>query len=397
MWAARRADEPLANERVSEGTAPPVRVGVVGVAGMGLAHCFAAKTMPEYDFVAVCDVVEEVRARVARDFEVKAFADATSLFESGAIDAVVLATPPFTHESLVRDALARGLHVYCEKPFVVDAADGDALAVAARDAQRVVQVGFQYRFQPSYARARALVEDGSVGAIFRASLVATNWFRPQSYFAAAPWRGTWARAGGGVLMNQAIHQVDALLWFLGPPRRVAATAGRVRHDIEVEDEASAVLEFADGGSATLVASTIDPVGFDRIELHGERCSLLMDGAGLRVATFDGPAQRLSDESTAHFDRVPVTWETIPVAEPSESGFEMIVECHRDFTTAIVQGTPVRNPPVAATRAVELANAVYLSAVSDAPVALPLEDGKYRPVYDSLCSGAAALSSRRKEG
>src|SRR5437763_622012 len=176
----------------------------------------------------------------------------------------------------------------------------------------VVQVGFQYRFQPSYAKVRSLIDAGAVGPIFRSALVATNWFRPQDYFEAAGWRKEWRHAGGGVLMSQAIHQLDALLWFTGLPARVTARASRARHDIEVEDDVMALLEFPNGGRGTIVASTVDPVGSDRIELHGEQCSLVMDEHELRVGTFDGPAQRLSDESTDHFDRVPVTWEDIAV-------------------------------------------------------------------------------------
>ena len=133
----------------------PLRVAVVGVAGMGQAHCFAASTMPEYDLVAVCDVVEKACEKAARNFDARAFADASELYASGLVDAVILATPPSTHVPLVQDALAAGLHVYCEKPFVADAADGYALGDAARAAGKVVQVGFQYRFQPSYAEVRS--------------------------------------------------------------------------------------------------------------------------------------------------------------------------------------------------------------------------------------------------
>ena len=204
----------------------PIRVAVVGVAGMGGAHCFAASTMPEYELVAVCDIAEGPREKSAASFGVLAFADAEVLYSSGLIDAVILATPPSTHVPLVRGALDAGLHVYCEKPFVIDAADGYALGDAANAAGKVVQVGFQYRFQPSYAEVRSLIDAGDLGPIFRASLVATNWFRPQGYFEAAPWRKQWKLAGGGVLMNQAIHQLDALLWFSGLPARVTA---RARH------------------------------------------------------------------------------------------------------------------------------------------------------------------------
>jgi predicted dehydrogenase len=368
----------------------PVRVAVVGVAGMGRAHYFAASSMPEYELVAICDVVDKVREKAAARLEVPGFADAAELYASGLVDAVILATPPSTHVALVRDALAAGLHVYCEKPFVADAADGYALGELARAAGLVVQVGFQYRFQPSYAQVRSLIDAGKVGPIFRSALVATNWFRPQDYFEAAGWRKEWRHAGGGVLMNQAIHQLDAMLWFTGLPKRVTARASRARHDIEVEDDVMALLEFPNGGRGIIVASTVDPVGSDRIELHGEQRSLMMDEHELRVGTFDGPAQRLSDESTNHFDRVPVAWEDVAVPPVSPGGYDYMMDAHRDFVAAIAQGEPPRITPEEGTRAIEVANAVYLSATLGEPVELPLAPGAYAPVYQRLSAGDVEL-------
>src|SRR5205085_5115387 len=141
-------------------------------------------------------------------------------------------------------------HVYCEKPIAPTAEEGYALAARARAARRVLQVGFQFRFHAGYCAMRdALAE---LGPIRRVALTATNWFRAERYFAASPWRATWRQAGGGVLMNQAVHQVDALIAAAGMPLYVR---GRVRcalHSAAVEDEAVAELEWADGAVGTLV-------------------------------------------------------------------------------------------------------------------------------------------------
>jgi predicted dehydrogenase len=374
----------------------PVRVAVVGVAGMGRAHYFAAASMPEYELVAICDVVDKVREKAAARLEVPGFASAAELYASGLVEAVILATPPSTHVDLVRDALAAGLHVYCEKPFVADATEGYALGEQARAAGLVVQVGFQYRFQPSYARVRSMIEAGTVGPIYRCALVATNWFRPQDYFEAAGWRKEWRHAGGGVLVNQAIHQLDAMLWFTGLPARVTARASRARHDIEVEDDVMALLEFPNGGRGTVVASTVDPVGSDRIEIHGEQCSLMMDEHELRVGTFDGPAQKLSDESTNHFDRVPVTWEDVAVPPVSPGGYDYMMDAHRDFVTAITERRTPRITPEEGTRAIEVANAVYLSAIRGEAVELPMARGEYAPVYARLSTGEVELPKLERQ-
>ncbi len=375
----------------------PIRLGVVGVAGIGQAHLFAGSMLPEYDLVAACDIAEAARDKAAADFDAVAYADAAELFGSGAVDAVVIATPPSTHAALVGAALAAGLHVYCEKPLMPTAAAGRELDGLARAADRVVQVGLQFRFQRSARAAYDLIRAGEIGDIFRADLAATNWFRSQQYFAAAPWRGTWRASGGGVLMSQAVHQIDTLVWLAGLPAQVTAWARRSRHDAEVEDDVIAFLEYPNGARGTLVASTTDPVGVDAVTVHGERGTLSIEGFRLRRATFgDGSqgAQQLTDESTEDFDVVPVEW--VDVVEPGGKSewFDMMLDCHREFVGAIRDGRAAATPPGEASRALELINALYLSAALGEPVTLPIDVDVYDTVFEDLCTGARTLAERR---
>ena len=159
----------------------------------------------------------------------------------------------------------------------------------------------------------------------------------------------------------------------------------------------ALLEFPNGGRGTIVASLVDPVGSDRIEIHGESCSLMMDEHELRIGRFDGPAQKLSDESTNHYDPVPVTWEDVDVPPVSPGGYDYMMDAHRDFVGAITEHSSPRIGPEEGTRAIEVANAVYLSAILDEPVDLPLAAGAYAPVYEKLCSGEVALPKLRRLG
>ena len=159
----------------------------------------------------------------------------------------------------------------------------------------------------------------------------------------------------------------------------------------------ALLEFPNGGRGTIVASLVDPVGSDRIEIHGEQCSLMMDEHELRIGTFDGPAQKLSDESTNHYDRVPVTWQDVSVPPVSSGGYDYMIDAHRDFVGAITEHRTPRISPEEGTRAIEVANAVYLSAILDEPVELPLAAGAYAAVYERLCAGEVALPKLRRLG
>jgi predicted dehydrogenase len=191
-----------------------------------------------------------------------------------------------------------------------------------------------------------------------------------------------------VLLSQAIHQVDAFIWLLGMPSRVTAEAWRSLHDAEVEDEAMAMLHFPDGARGTIVASTVDPVGTDRIEIHCEGGSVVLDGFGLRVTRLEATSTELSATCPDEFPNVAVAWEDdiVPERNRDKEWFELVVACHRDFLGAIRGDHEPRNPPAEATKAVELANAVYLSALRAEPVGLPLERAAYSVLFDDLCRG-----------
>jgi predicted dehydrogenase len=371
----------------------PVRVAVVGVAGIGMAHLFAAAGLEdEYRLTAVCDVDAEAAKSNAESFSVAAYTSFGDLLGAGVADAVVLAVPPSLHAEMAIQALDAGLHVYCEKPLGRTIAECDDVADAAERSDRVVQVGCQHRFQRSYVAAHDLLRSGELGAPFRASVVATNWFRAQRYFDARPWRARWETVGGGVLLSQAIHQIDAFLWLLGQPDRVSAEAWRSLHDAEVEDEATAILRLPGGARGTLIASTVDPVGTDRIEIHTDGGSLVLDGFGLRVARFDGTASSLSAECAAEFPELTVAWEDAVVPDPdrNKEWFGLVRATHRDFVSAIRDGRSPRNTPAEASKAVELANAIILSALDGSPVDLPLDRDSYTRAFERLCAGELEL-------
>jgi predicted dehydrogenase len=369
----------------------PVRVAVVGVAGMGQAHLFAISSLPdEYQLTGVCDVDAEAAKKAASDWKTSCYTTLDELLASDVAEAVVVATPPFQHGPITRSALESGRHVYCEKPMVPTVKEGLELAAAADRAGRTLQVGLQYRFRPSYERAAALVASGAIGDVFRANLTATSWFRPDRYFRSRPWRGRWRTVGGGALLHHSIHQLDAYLGMLGQPVRVTAQAFRTIHDIEVEDEVTAMLEFADGCRGVVAVSTADPVGANRIEIHGEAGTIVAEGDSLRRASFAGsPVRVLSASCEDDFPAIRPEW-TEEVATTGSEELDSLLRCHRDFVAAVRSGDPPRNHPVAALAAIAVANAVYLSAVRQQSVDLPLDPDEYQACYEDLCEGRVSL-------
>ena len=289
----------------------PLRVGVIGVNGIGNWHLYSLKQSERSAAGAVCDI--DFGRAEQRGPRTACLPSATRARCTRAVRSTpsLSRRPPAPTDRSSRDALDAGMHVYCEKPIAPTSDEGYALARHAQEARRTLQVGFQFRFHTGYAAARQHVAE--LGELARINLTATNWFRAQAYFDKSPWRATWSMAGGGVLMNQAIHQIDALIATAGMPSSVQARVRRTRHRADVEDDAVAMLEWANGATGVLVASLTDPAGRERLEFFGARGALVLED-GYRVrATEHDDAQRISDECPDEFPEITTTWEPIEVA------------------------------------------------------------------------------------
>ena len=365
-----------------------LRVGVVGVQGIGLSHAFALANAEGSALAAVCDIDEGAAGKTGADFGVPAFGSTSALYASGDVDAVVIATPCGTHGALVREALDAGLHVYCEKPITPTADEGYALGRYAQERGRTLMVGFQFRFHKGYGALRDAVT--AIGVPARVNVTATNWFRPEKYFAVRPWRTTWSMAGGGVLMNQAVHQVDTMITLAGMPARVEARLRAPRHRATVEDDAVAFLEWESGATGVLTASLCEPAGYERFEVFGARgAAVLNDGYDVRVTSHDD-MQRVIEECPDEFPELDTEWRAVPVARARSEWLDMMVDAHGEFAAAVRER---RAPLVGAdegTRAVELANAIYTSAITRRAVELPLATGTYASVFDGLARGTTSI-------
>jgi len=212
-----------------------IRLGIIGLGNMGLPHAksILAGQVPRMRLAAVCD---EDPGRFAVDGGVKTFTDSRALIRSGEVDAVLIATPHFSHTIIGIDALQQGLHVLVEKPISVHKSDCERLIAAHRPGQ-VFAAMFNQRTDPFYHKIRSLIHGGELGEIRRINWIITNWFRTCAYYGSGGWRATWAGEGGGVLLNQCPHNLDLLQWLFGMPARVRAFCrfGQY-HDIEVEDD-----------------------------------------------------------------------------------------------------------------------------------------------------------------
>lgn len=349
----------------------PLRLGLIGLGGMGRGHLAKENALEEVRIVGVADVSPEAVRRASEEYGVKGYPDHRALMDSGEVEAVLIATPHPFHAPIAIDAMKRGLHVLSEKPIAVTVSEADAMIETARQAGVQLGVMFQTRTGSVYRRARELLTSGAIGRIYRSTIVATHWFRTQAYYDSGSWRGTWTGEGGGVLMNQAPHSLDMFIWLGGLPRRVQARAETRGHRIEVEDSVEALLDYEPGHTGYLYTTTSEWPGEDRYEFVGDRGKLALTDRSLRLYRME---RALDEElaSNAVWGKPNGGWEEIAV-EAAPTGHAEVV---KQFARAIRLGEPLVATGVDGRNALELANALLLSGFEGRPVQLPLDRADY---------------------
>src|SRR6478752_4392547 len=255
-----------------------VRLGIVGLGNIGKFHTgyLLEGKISRCELAAVSDAyapsLEAFKAKGIPTFE-----KCEDMIRSGTIDAIVIATPHFLHTTIGIDALKNGLHIMVEKPISAHKADAERLIATAQQHPKQVFAGmFQMRVEPRYQKIRKLIQNGELGDLVRINWIITDWFRTEAYYASGGWRATWKGEGGGVLLNQCLHQLDMLQWLCGMPARVRGFCQLGRfHNIEVEDNVAAYLEYPNGATGTFVSSTGEAPGTNRFEIVGTRGKILL--------------------------------------------------------------------------------------------------------------------------
>jgi UDP-N-acetyl-2-amino-2-deoxyglucuronate dehydrogenase len=335
----------------------PIRVAIVGSGVISHNHARAIERLPRLSIVAVVDPDPLASQRLADSLATPPdrYATLTDALATAAPDLVVVCTPSGTHAALAEEALAAGKHAVIEKP--ADAALPAArrlaaLAEAAADRGQVCTVISQHRFDPASVAVHQTIVDGGFGRITSA-VASIAWWRGQEYYDSAGWRGTWALDGGGAAMNQGVHTVDLLLWFLGRPVEVSAHTARLAHDrIEVEDVAVATVRFASGALAVLHATTAAYPGLSvRLQVHGDRGSAIIHDDQLEYLH--------SDVHSGPPPLEPGEWRG--VAKPADAFVIGHWRQYLDVIDAIDHGRPASVAVADAVAAMAVVRAVYLSA------------------------------------
>ncbi|MCD1257928.1 Gfo/Idh/MocA family oxidoreductase [Paenibacillus athensensis] len=352
-----------------------MRIGIIGLGNMGAGHAryLAAGEVAGGRLTAVCDPRVE-RAAWAKEqlgSEVAIFAEPQALLDSGLVDGVVIATPHYDHPITAQMAFARGLHVLCEKPAGVATRQVRQMNEAAQAAGTVFSMVYNQRTNPLYAKVKDLVAAGELGAIRRTNWIITNWYRAQSYYNSGGWRATWAGEGGGVLINQAPHQIDLWQWTIGMmPTKVRAFChfGKY-HQIEVEDDVTAYVEYGNGATGLFVTSTGEAPGTNRLELVGDRGKIVVEDGKLSFWRLRVPEPEFNRSYTGLFGQ-PECWKCEVPIEGEESGHKGIMQ---NWVDAVLHGAPLIAPGEEGIRGLTLSNAMLLSTWTDNWVDLPIDE------------------------
>lgn len=352
-----------------------VRLGIIGTGSMGAVHAqnVISGKIPRLTLAAISD--QNPTALTAFP-GIPSFAEPEALLNSGMVDAVLIATPHYSHTTIGIAALKAGLHLLVEKPISVHKADCERLIAAHTDPKLVFAAMFNQRTDPYYLKLRQLLTSGELGEIRRINWIITNWFRTEAYYSSGGWRATWSGEGGGVLLNQCPHNLDLLQWLFGMPEKVRAFCALGKyHNIEVEDDVTAYLEYANGATGVFITSTGESPGTNRLEVTTERGRVVIENDRFSWVRNEVGMSEFSHSTTERFAN-PATWDvTIPLHGHGGQHIEIM----QNFVAAILDGQSLIAPATEGIHSVELANAMLLSAFTNETVSLPIDSA----VYESL--------------
>jgi UDP-N-acetyl-2-amino-2-deoxyglucuronate dehydrogenase len=342
-----------------------VRVGILGAGNISETHARAAAAIEHVEIVAVHGANAQRVERLATTYHARPYADLDAFLAHQPMDLVAIGSPSGLHAEQGIRAAERGLHVLTEKPIDISTRRADDLIEACDRASVKLGVFFQDRAQPDIVRLHQAVQDGRIGRPLLAS-ARVKWYRPLDYYGQSRWRGTWALDGGGALMNQGIHTVDLLLWWLGDIVRVSARGGTLLHRIEVEDTIVAWLEFANGAIGTLEATTAAYPGYPRrVELTGTRGTVNVEQDRIVACDLQDAPPTIAAALAAQ-DGDANASAASPVVSDAR-GHQRILE---DLLRAIETGGRPQCGGLEGRRSVAVVNAIYESAATGRSVDVP---------------------------
>ncbi len=364
-----------------------IKLGIIGVGRMGTCHIenILGGGSPDFEVVAVADIDPARQAWAKKNIkDVAVFGDGMDLIDSGLVDAVMVEILHYDHPKYSIAAMEKGLHVICEKPAGVYTKQVREMNEVAAKCDVVFAMMFNQRTNPVYQKMRELVQSGVYGELRRVNWLITSWFRSQDYYEQGGWRATWKGEGGGTLINQCAHQLDLLQWICGMPEKVSAHMHLGKwHDIEVEDDVTAYMEFKNGATGVFISSTGDEYGTNRFEIQLDGARIIAVEDHLEVLEY---AEFASKHIYKEGNVASVPVEAKPLELPD---FGKVpnghIEMLNNFGDAILGKGELIAFGHEGINGLELTNAMYLSSFLGKDINFPIDEDVY---YDELMKRVA---------
>ncbi|MBE3040108.1 MAG: Gfo/Idh/MocA family oxidoreductase [Chloroflexi bacterium] len=365
-----------------------VRIGIVGLGTIGRTHCGYMRELVGGRLSAVCDTdvrrIDKARSDSSIRFgaEVAAFSDYRKMIRSGTIDLLMVCVPHLLHAEITVDAMRQGLHVICEKPLAPTAEVAKRVIEVHKECGGSFSVMLQERASEVNIGLRNLVRNGVLGGVRRINWISTDWFRTQFYYRAEPWRGSWNREGGGVLINQSLHDLDLFQWLFGRPSIISAMVYLGKwHDITVEDEVAVSAEMENGAHATLSISSGDFPPTSRLEILCDKGKIIYEkGKAMLLLEPKRPIQEIIDRSSELFYTEKCEAKSIDLKEDSRK--------HQKITQSVVNGIRKVGEPLTLGEegldSVQLANTILYAGLTGLRVKYPVSDEVFSAFHRRLC-------------
>lgn len=356
-----------------------MKIGIIGLGVIGKAHSLNIRdNISNMKVTAICSTDSNQKGWVKEKMgKVDFFTDYKKLIEKADVDAVLVATPHYSHYEIATVAFENNLHVLMETPVGVYTKRVKKINAIAEKSDKIFSVMYNKRMNPYFTKIRELIQMGELGEIKRFNWIVTDCYRSQAYYESDDWRGTWEGEGGGVLINQSFQNLDILQWLIGMPCKVFARCKYGKHhNIEVEDEATIYAEYNDGISAVFITSTGEAPGTNRLEITGDKGRLVYekdsDGVKLVFNQLTIPEREYCYETEKLFEGPIANKITYEINE-KDTKYTGILQ---NFANAILHGEELIAPGIDGIKALELCNAIHLADWTDSSVNLPLDTDKF---------------------
>ena len=366
-----------------------IKLGIIGMGNMGSGHFRNVQEgkCPSVKVTAVCDINPE---RLKNLGEIESFTDADKMLESGLVDAVLIAVPHYLHPVMAIKCFEHKIHVLTEKPAGVYARQVREMNEAAAKAGVKFGIMFNQRTNPLYAKAREIVQSGQLGQRKRLVWIITNWYRTQAYYNSGSWRASWAGEGGGVLLNQAPHNLDLWQWIFGMPKRVRAFCDFGKyHKIDVEDDVTIFAEYENGANATFITSTGEAPGTNRLEISGDKGKIVIEDNKLKWWKLKEAERDFCFTAKEGF----ITPEN-QYQEFSEQAPEGHPEVLEAFAKSILTGSEMIAHGEEGLNSLSISNAAYLSAWTNDWAEIPTDEALFEKKLALLCEKEKANPSKK---